>query len=267
MIYYTGNYAAEVTVVLQEDLDSVSRWLNANKLSLNVSKTKVMAFHTSSYRGETAFDLEINGGLLEQVSVFKYLGIILDSKLTFSPRIDNPVAKSCKRINCLCRVIKFVTKDIALLPFKSLVIPYFDYDDIVYQHCSQDLLLRLQGIQNNACRMISLAGRYTSVAAMHLELGLNTLLERRVFHISGFMYKIRNGLIQAEKLVILFEEVEGTHNRDTRSSQRGDLVVLHTRTKYRPVGLYNAAVKFCKVILTRCLLAYIAPLYYFVQWP
>ena len=83
-----------------------------------------------------------------------------------------------------------------------------------------------------ACRMILFAGRYTNVSAMHLELGLCTLLERRLFHSCGFMYKIRNEQILAEKLIMLFEDIEGIHSRDTRASQRGDLVMLQTRTAY-----------------------------------
>ncbi len=159
---------------IQEDMDNVSRWLNANKLSLNVSKTKVMAFYTPYFRGDTSINLSINGELLEQVSVLKYLGIILHSKLTFSQHIDTLLAKSRKRINCLWRVRKCVTKDTALMLYKSLVMPHFDYGDIVYQHCSQDLLLKLQYIQNNACCMILLAEKYTSVSIIHMELGLNT---------------------------------------------------------------------------------------------
>ena len=92
--------------------------------------------------------------------------------------------------------------------------------------------------------MILLAGRYTSVAAMHSELGLTTLLERRLFHISGFMFKIRGGQILASKLLLLFEEIESTHSRDTRSSQRGDLVVLQSRTQYgeRAIQIYGSRV-------------------------
>ena len=182
--------------------------------------------------------------ILEHVSVFKYLGIILDSKLTFAPHIDNLLAKSRKRINCLWRVGKFVTKDIALLLFKSLVLLHLDYGDIIYQHCSQDLLMRLQYVQNNACRMILLAGKYANVATMHRDLGLSTLLDRRLFHSCGFMYKIRNGQILAERLVILFEEIEEKHGRDTRSSERGDLVICQTRTNYgeRSVKVFGSRI-------------------------
>ena len=112
------------------------------------------------------------------------------------------------------------------------MLPHFDYGDIVYQHCSQDLLLRLQYVQNNACRMILMAGKYTNVAAMHADLGLSTLVERRLFHSCGFMYKVQNDQIKAERLLILFDEIGGAHGRDTRASQRGDLVVLQTRTGY-----------------------------------
>ena len=97
---------------------------------------------------------------------------------------------------------------------------------------------------------------------MHLELGLSPLLERRLFHSCGFMYKIRNGLIKAEKLVILFEEIEITHGRDTRASHRGDLAVTQTRTCYgeraiqifgcRTWNLLSVDLRSCKTFETFC---------------
>ncbi len=103
---------------------------------------------------------------------------------------------------------------------------------------------------------------YTNVATMHVDLGLSTLVERRLFHSCGFMYKIRNDQIKAERLLILFGEIEGTHGRDTRASQRGDLIILHTRTSYgeraiqvfgsRIWNLLSTELRQCKTFETFC---------------
>ena len=103
--------------------------------------------------------------------------------------------------------------------------------------------------------MILLAEKYTSVAEMHSELGLTTFLERRLFHVSGFMYKVCGGQILASKLLLLFEEVENIRSRDTRSSQRGDLVVMHCRTQYgeRAIQIYGSRIwNLLPVDLRKC---------------
>ena len=60
ILYCCGDSVETVTVALQEDLTCVSTWLNANKLSLNVSKTKAMVFHTIYYRGSLELNLNIS---------------------------------------------------------------------------------------------------------------------------------------------------------------------------------------------------------------
>ena len=168
---------------------------------------------------------------LEQVATFKYLGMVLDCKLTFAPHIEALIEKSNKHINCLWRVRKYITSNIALLLFKSLVVPHFDFGDIVYMHCTQDLQMRLQYIQNNACRMILKADRYSSVLGMHQQLGLSTLTERRMFHACGFMFKVQKGLISANNVCTIFEVLELVHDRETRARNRGDLQIVQSRTQ------------------------------------
>ena len=107
-----------------------------------------------------------------------------------------------------------------------------------------------------------MASKYTSVSMMHKELGLSTLIERRLFHSCGFMFKLRNGLIKAERLGVLFSELECAHGRGTRASQRGDLIVIQTRTNYgekaiqvfgsRIWNLLPAELRQCKTIETFC---------------
>ena len=85
-------------------------------------------------------------------------------------------------------------------------------------------------MQNNACRMILEAHRYESVHAMHIRLDLAVLSDRRMFHIPGFMYKLKRGDIKAMDLHCLFMNVDMHHGRITRGLTRDDLVVPQTRT-------------------------------------
>ena len=64
------NVTAEV---INGELLKINQWLGANKLPLNVSKTKFMVFHTHN-RSVSYPDLQINGNKIERVTEF-YLGI------------------------------------------------------------------------------------------------------------------------------------------------------------------------------------------------
>ena len=62
--------------VINNELCKISEWLGANKLSLNISKTKLMVFHTSN-RSVTYSVLQIDRMPIERVGQFNFLGLIL----------------------------------------------------------------------------------------------------------------------------------------------------------------------------------------------
>ena len=69
--------------VLNRELLKVYEWLGANKPSLSVAKTKFMVFHTSN-RLVRYPNLLINGRPIERVTQFNFLGLILQSIMSWS---------------------------------------------------------------------------------------------------------------------------------------------------------------------------------------
>ena len=68
----------------------------ANKLTLNVRKTKFIIFGTKPKLNQLPsipLQLTINNQNVEQVTSFKYLGIILDENLNFMEHIDHVYKK------------------------------------------------------------------------------------------------------------------------------------------------------------------------------
>ena len=71
---------------INNELTKVSEWLAANKLSLNVKKTKYMVFHTPQ-RKVTYPEIKINNIFIERLSEFSFLGIIFNSNLKWHTHI------------------------------------------------------------------------------------------------------------------------------------------------------------------------------------
>ena len=70
----------DVTLKLNKFIDSLSQWLAMNRLTPNVTKTKLMLFSHVNVNPPCIY---FNGIKLEYVNNFKYLGIYIDNKLTF----------------------------------------------------------------------------------------------------------------------------------------------------------------------------------------
>ena len=73
--------------------------------------------------------------------------------------------------------------------YKSLVSPLLDYCDIVYNNANKTNLVKLQQVQNIACRIILKAGPRDHVREMHNELKLDMLEDRRKYHMLAECHK------------------------------------------------------------------------------
>ena len=71
------------------NMSRIADWFRENKLTLNLSKTKLTLFGTPYYLGKFEnISLVYNGEEIEKVDYFKYLGLIFDSNMTWSHHID-----------------------------------------------------------------------------------------------------------------------------------------------------------------------------------
>ena len=69
-------------VLINRELDKVHTWLNVNKLSLNVSKTKYMIFNNNRFdtTPHPTDPLIINDQKITKVLEFEFLGVVVDSE-------------------------------------------------------------------------------------------------------------------------------------------------------------------------------------------
>jgi hypothetical protein len=69
-------------------LSKVSAWAKQNKIRFNEQKSKVVLMTRRKRKERQEFEIYLNNKPLIQVNSLKYLGIILDCKLTFREYIN-----------------------------------------------------------------------------------------------------------------------------------------------------------------------------------
>ena len=85
---------------VNEELIKINAWFPANKVSLNVGKTKFSLFHKSGKRFSIRSPLptlKINNHDIERVNTMKFLGVLLDDNLSWIEHIkylENKIAKN-----------------------------------------------------------------------------------------------------------------------------------------------------------------------------
>ena len=79
--------------LLNIDLKNLTNWINANKISLNVSKTELIIFKVK--RKPLAFNMKIklNVKRLYPTDSVRYLEVKIDSKLNWKSHVNNIATK------------------------------------------------------------------------------------------------------------------------------------------------------------------------------
>ena len=81
-IFFEHSDLDVLTSHLNDQLNNVSTWLKANKLSINVNKTKLMIFRPRQKTLPITRQIILENNVLEQVKNTKFLGVCIDQPLS-----------------------------------------------------------------------------------------------------------------------------------------------------------------------------------------
>ena len=227
---------------LRRDLDRVVQWMENSRLVLNHSKTKVMLFGTKQKIGHVAdFSIKIQGNLIERVTEFTYLGVLLDEQLTWKEHTELVCDKVSKRLGLLSRIRSCLTQEASKCVYNTIVQPIFDYADVAYSELPAGWSENLQRLQNRAARII--LQRESSKNTFHV-LNWVDLSTRRKIHKCILVFKCLNNLVP-EYLSEYFTRNYNIHSYNTRRKNdlhlpKPNLSLGRKTFRYSGSLLYNA---------------------------
>ena len=141
---------------VQSCVDDVMSWMSSNKLKLNPDKTEVMVVG-SRYSPLESFGMtsvNIGGSSVNFQKKCRYLGVVLDNKLTLDAFIGSTCSSCRYDIRRIACIRKYLTQSAAAKLMSALVISRLDYCNALLASASQDQINRLQMIQNHAARVV-----------------------------------------------------------------------------------------------------------------
>ena len=96
--------------LIQTEINKVAEWLNVNKLSLNITKTKFILFRSSNKKPKYDVKITINGKNIEKVKSTNFLGIIIDECLTWNNHIAKVAKKIIRASGIITKIRRFVNR-------------------------------------------------------------------------------------------------------------------------------------------------------------
>jgi len=150
--YKSGTNLDFILKKLQMSLDIISTWCDEWGFKISPTKSCGVIF-TNKVKVKSKIKLEINGSPLKMENKVKFLGLIFDSKLTWSAHVDYIIGRCKSRINlmrCLSGTRFGASKRCLLTIYKVLIRSVLDYGAIAYDSASLAVKNKLDSIQYRA---------------------------------------------------------------------------------------------------------------------
>lgn len=175
-----GGSKSTVFEIMQGALNIIEKWCGGKGLSVNPAKTQIVLFTNKRAQSDCAIPLTLCRERLETSESIKFLGITLDSKLTWKTHLQAIIKRGKAAFwtlrGCLGREWGLQPKVVRWL-YVTVIRPMVTYGCLVWwQRCRlQEARKSLASFQRLACIATVGAIRSTPTAALEVLLGLPPL--------------------------------------------------------------------------------------------
>ena len=188
--YCSETSATDLQRKLNYDLQSISSWLQEHKLTLNIKKSKFMIIGSQvKLKNFQDVQLVLEQDSLENVTEFKYLGIIINQHLTWHDHVEILHSKVAQRLGVLKHMRHLLPVYARKLYVMTMIVPLLNYASVVWGDKNNKTLMNsLQILHNKAAKLILNKLPWSSSSDVLKELKWLELSQRRKFQRCIYMY-------------------------------------------------------------------------------
>ena len=194
-IFLSDSDTHRLEQTLNNELLHVSDWLTANKLSLNVGKSNVLLFRQSGKTAPSPVHITVNGLPVHEKEHAKYLGIILDNKLSFNKHIDHVRSRLVRGNAILSMVRHYVPREILLNTYNAYIQPHIDYGLSVWGYTYKTHLAPIERQQRRAVRIMNFKKRRDDASNLFKPDNILRLDESLKLSSAKLLWKAENSLL------------------------------------------------------------------------
>ena len=242
-LFLSNHSIFELERLANDNLYLVSNWLRANKLSLNIEKTNFIIFHPPQKKLSYTPKLTISNKRIKQENYVKYLGLYIDSSLSWKFHVQH-IAKKVKRCaGILSKIRYYVTKDILVQLYYALVYPFLAYSLITWGNTYSTTLKPLTILQKRIARIINFADFNAHSSPIFANLGILKLEDLIFLDNALFMHDYYSNQLPSV-FSNFFKSVSEVHHYNTRLASKNKYYLPKARTNY---GKFNIRFSGTKV--------------------
>ena len=187
---------------LQTALNALEGWCRKWRVKLNGEKSNLIFISRNGKKEDENHALHLFNDIIRPVNSAKFLGIEIDSHLSFKKHFDNVVNKSCKRLNVL-KVLSYngTKPEIMIKLYKTYVRSIIEYGSIAFIAAPSLQIERLQRIQNEAIRTCLRLPHYIRIQLLHEYASMMPVKDRFVSFNTKLLNTMKTHNTHIESLV------------------------------------------------------------------
>ena len=192
----------------------IQEWLNINKLSLNVKKTKFMIFHHYQRNMNNIIPtLKMNSETIENVSEFNFLGLTIHEHLNWKPHIQKISNKIARTLGIMCRLKNFLPTHVLRVLYNSLILPHLQYSILGWGF----KMGRLDKLQKRAVRIITCSKYNSHTDPLFRKLNLLKAKDLFELNVLKLFYKYKKSILPFY-ISNMFSDFNNLHGYNLRTT-------------------------------------------------
>ena len=233
-IYFESSDLSNLMKIVNRELRSVKKWLDANKLSLNIDKTNYIIFHSSSVKVPSDAVIKIGKKSIKRVKFVKFLGLLLDEHLSWKYHLSELSKKLARTCGMFFKIRNFLPLDVLICLYNALFLSFLQYGLIVWGQTYKSYVELVFRLQKKAIRAISFQPRLSPSLPIFKDLKLLKLSDIFELRLLTFVFDSVNKT-SPECFHNFFVFNSSVHQYCTRQASQRDLYL--TRQNSLQYGL------------------------------
>ena len=194
-LYYSCKNTNNLENIINSELAKISDWLSANRLSLNVAKSKLLYFTNKNRNSLKDIEIKINGESLKEVDSAKYLGVHMDNKLSWNVHTNHIKLRLSKGISMLAKIRHYVPEPVRRSLYFTFINSHTGYNLLNWGTAPSTYTDLISAKTRKAIRLISFASKDDPALPLFKKHSILPLDKDFELKQSIFMWKLENDLI------------------------------------------------------------------------
>lgn len=243
-LFYFGSSINDLIPQAQSDLNKLFTWFQHNLLSVNTAKTCYTIFRARNKIITSHDQLKINNVAILEKKNETYLGLHMDSYLTWNAHIEYIKSKLSSLTGSLRNIVRCIPRQVRYTIYNCLVKPHLMYLIEIWGSATKTKLGELQTIQNKIIKLLFRYPYLTPTTQIYKETKLLNIKQLYIYSTCILVRKILKNQIHTN---LAFAKQREITKRNTRRASFLVLPKPRTKNYGKKIFTYEGAQYYNKI--------------------